>query len=115
MHRALRESLIKLDYIPLFPAWTVTNHMTVRTQEDVQNNNVFLRHLFKTAWNRQQRGDERGEAGASADCEFIIGWKGWEGQMFMADQTSKVHMEHTLGNFLLQHAWKRFLFFLMTQ
>lgn len=37
MHRALWEFLIQLYYIPLFPAWTVTNHMTVRTQEDVQN------------------------------------------------------------------------------
>lgn len=43
--QSIRESLIQLDYIPLFPAWIVTNHMTVRTQEDVQNNNVFLRHL----------------------------------------------------------------------
>lgn len=24
--------------------------------------------------------------------------------MFMVDQTSKVHMEHTLGNLLVQHA-----------
>lgn len=29
--------------------------------------------------------------------KLIVGWKGK--QMFMVDQTSKVHMEHTLGEF----------------
>lgn len=29
--------------------------------------------------------------------KLIVGWKGK--QMFMVDQTSKVHMEHTLGGF----------------
>lgn len=28
------EFLIQLYYIPLFPAWIVTDHMTVKTQED---------------------------------------------------------------------------------
>lgn len=36
--------------------------------------------------------------------KLIVGWKGK--QMFMVDQTSKVHMEHTLGNLLVQHAWR---------
>lgn len=27
--------------------------------------------------------------------------------MFTVDQTSKVHMEHTLGNFLVWHAWRK--------
>lgn len=67
MHKALWEFLNQLHYIPLFPAWTVTNHMTVRTQEDVQNSKVFLRHFsskgfFKTK-NRQQRGMEEEKLG----------------------------------------------------
>ncbi len=67
MHRALWEIPIQLYYIPLFPAWTVTNHMTVRTQEDVQNSNVFLRHFslkgFLKTKNRQQRGMEEEKLG----------------------------------------------------
>lgn len=37
--------------------------------------------------------------------KLIAGWRGK--QMFMVDQTSKVHMEHTLGNLLVQHAWRK--------
>lgn len=31
---------------------------------------------------------------------------GWRGDMFMVDQTVKVHMEQTLGNLLVGHAWR---------
>lgn len=41
----------------------------------------------------------------SVDCEINHRMEGK--QMFMVDQTSKIHMEHILGNLLVQHAWRQ--------
>lgn len=67
---------------------------------------ISLKRVFKLGvdsregWKRRSWGSN---AGTSADCEINRWMEGK--QMFMVDQTSKVHMEHTLGNLLVQHAW----------
>lgn len=84
-----------------------------RTQEDVQIVTYFLRQFSERVFKLNARIDSRegwkrrswdSNAWTSADCEINHWMEGK--QMFMVQQTLKVHMEHTLEYLLVRHAWR---------